>query len=214
MLRYKYLRPRYLLYRFRQNLDEASEVRRWERAGKPFPPPSFVKHRAVRRYRRRFHLHTLIETGTYTGGMVYAMQDEFDRIYTIELDDALFRAATERLAKFAHVTPLHGDSGEVLPRLLADISEPCVFWLDGHYSGEGTARGESDTPVLKELRAIFDHPIKNHVVLIDDVHCFTGENGYPTIDQLREIVKQAKPDWHFAVADGIIRAHPDPQQAN
>lgn len=208
MLRYRYLRPRYVLHRINKFVKEADELRRWKNRGKPLPAPHLVKQRTVQRYGKAFHLRTLIETGTYTGAMVFAMQDEFDRIYTIELDEGLGEAAQRGFAKFDHIEAIQGDSGDVLPQIMKRITEPCLFWLDGHYSGEGTARGGSDTPILRELESIFKHPIDGHVILIDDAHCFIGENDYPTIEELRRIALDSKPDWHFEVSDNIVRIHP------
>ena len=208
MLHYPYLRPRYVLYRINKLIKETLELRHWEKQGKPLPPPHLVKQRTVKSYGKTFHLHTLIETGTYTGAMVFAMQDEFAKIYTIELDENLSRAAQSGFAKFDHIEAIQGDSGEVLPQIMAHITEPCLFWLDGHYSGEGTAKGGSDTPILRELGCIFSHSVNGHVILIDDAHCFIGENDYPTIEELRRIALSNKPDWHFEVSDNIVRIHP------
>lgn len=208
MLRYRYLRPRYVLHRIKKAIKEAVELRRWEKQGKPLPPPHLVKQRIVKRYGKAFHLHTLIETGTYTGAMVFAMQDQFDKIYTIELDESLSRAAQRGFAKFEHIEAIQGDSGEVLPQIMAHITEPCLFWLDGHYSGEGTAKGLSDTPILRELGCILNHPVNRHVILIDDAHCFIGENDYPTIEELQRIALSNKPDCHFEVSDNIVIIHP------
>ena len=47
----------------------------------------------------------------------------------------------------------------------------------------------------------------NHVILIDDVKDFTGDNGYPTIEELRSFVLQYRPGWIFEVKNGIIRIH-------
>ncbi len=208
MRKHLYLRPRYIFYRIKKYLQEADELRRWERQGKPLPPPHLVKQRTVRSYGRTFDLHTLIETGTYTGAMVYAMQDDFDKIFTVELDENLFKAAQIGFSKFAHVQPVQGDSGDVLPQIMANINEPCLFWLDGHYSGDGTAKGRFDTPIVRELHCILDHPEPGHVILIDDAHCFVGENDYPTIEELRQLAIGKRPNWHFEVADNIVRIHP------
>lgn len=139
--------------------------------------------------------------------MVFAVEEYFDSIRTIELDADLSRAAQRRFAPTRHVEVFQGDSAVVMPRILAPIKEPALFWLDGHYSGEGTAKGASHTPIRSELECIFRHPVSGHVILIDDVHCFTGENDYPTIEELRRIAFEHKPEWHFEVRDNIVRIH-------
>ena len=58
----------------------------------------------------------------------------------------------------------------------AGVLEPvfmtALFWLDGHYSGGETAKGDADSPLREELEAIGRHPIKTHVIPIDDVRSF------------------------------------------
>ena len=71
------------------------------------------------------------------------------------------RAPSERAVPGGpHVTIFQGDSATVLPKLLATIQEPCLFWLDGHYSGGITALGKSITPILDELQTISPTPPK------------------------------------------------------
>jgi hypothetical protein len=80
---------------------------------------------------------------------------------------------------------LQGYSGNVIDRVMKEVSEPVLFWLDAHYSGGITTRGELNSPILAEPDIILAHPIKNHVILIDDARDFTGKGRYPTVPQLR-----------------------------
>jgi hypothetical protein len=136
--------------------------------------------------------------------MVFAQRYGFEAIYSIELDRALYEQAVERFRGFSHIEILQGDSGDVLPVLLAQFDRTCLFWLDGHYSGGGTARGESETPVMKELVAILAHPLQ-HVILIDDARLFTGHEGYPSIADLREWVARRRPEYTMTVEGDVIR---------
>jgi len=99
---------------------------------------------------------------------------------------------------------INGDSGEKIQSLLTEINEPCVFWLDGHYSGGITAKAEIDTPIMAELDAIFNHKILNHVILIDDARLFIGENDYPTINALTLYVKNKDKSKTISVENDII----------
>ena len=98
------------------------------------------------------------------------------------------------------------------PELLHDIHEPALFWLDGHYSGGFTARGDKETPVEAELRAILAHPVKGHVILIDDARCFTGVNDYPPISAMQRWVQEANAGYTCEVDTDIIRILPSPQR--
>jgi hypothetical protein len=177
----------------------------WRLAGKPVPPPHIVKQHIVLGYQRRHRLGTFIETGTYTGEMVAAVRPRFKRVISIELDQRLYEAARRRFAGDASVRLLRGDSGAVLPAVLSELREPAMFWLDGHYMGAGTGRGREESPLEHELRALLAHPVRGHVVLIDDARLCVGANGYPTVAELRALVIRERPGSSVQVDGDIIR---------
>lgn len=179
----------------------------WLRASVSGPPPALFKQYLVRAYGSRFGAETLVETGTYLGEMVEASASHFRNVYTIELDPSLHRRAVSRLGHLPNVTFLLGDSGSILSDVLRQVSGPAVFWLDGHYSGGVTARGEDDTPVLRELAQIFAANRSGDVLLIDDARCFDGRNDYPTIEALVHLLEQTL-GGVVNVADDVVRATP------
>jgi len=184
------------------------EARRaWEKQGRPSPPPHIIKEELIRDYAKSFNTRILIETGTYLGDMVHAMKKSFSRIVSFELDQTLATQARERFANDNHIEIVQGDSGKLLGEVLANINEPCLFWLDGHYSGGITAKGPLETPIKNELTAILSHPVDGHVILIDDARCFTGENDYPTINELQNFVAERKPNHKFSLEHDVIRIH-------
>lgn len=65
-----------------------------------------------------------IETGTFLGEMVSAMQLFFNKIYSIELSEELALKAKNHFSKLAHVQIILGDSSTLLPELLVKIMEP------------------------------------------------------------------------------------------
>ncbi len=199
------------LYDIVSDRRHQEELIAWIERFRPIPPPHLVKQAVVKEYAKRFSLETLVETGTYLGFMVRSTRDTFRRIYSIELQETLYRRAVRKFSRFPHVTILQGDSGEVLARLLETLDEPCLFWLDAHHSSGAafkTAKGNMLTPIVLELGHIFAHArAQDHVILIDDAREFTGMNDYPTIDQLRELVLRAKPEFILEVRDDIIRIH-------
>lgn len=179
----------------------------WVLKGRLLPPPGDVKEWVVVKYARKHRLQILIETGTFEGEMVEAMLKRFRVIHSIEIFEPLYLKSQNKFSGIKHINLHHGDSGSCLPKVLGSINEPALFWLDAHYSGDGTGRGNTDTPILKEIAHIFDHPVRNHVILIDDARLFLGENGYPSIEELRKFVGSRKPRSAFLVQDDIIRIH-------
>lgn len=196
-----------ILYDIVKRIREKKGLQDWERRGKIPPTPHLIKQEAVKEYARRFSIRTLVETGTYLGDMIDATKGEFNRIFSIELDKNLYERAKKKFSKFRHISIIQGDSGEVLPKILDDITQPCLFWLDGHYSGGITAKGDSVTPIMLELKYIFGHPSDRHIILIDDARLFIGKDGYPTLEEVRKFVAEIRPGWSFEVKDDIIRIH-------
>lgn len=190
-----------------RDLFHLRQITRWKKAGMPIPPPTGVKHKIVRSYASASGATTFIETGTLYGDMDFALRNQFKALYSIELSEPLWQRATRRLRGFPHIRILHGDSGELLPAILEELRDPAVFWLDGHFSGAFTARGDQDTPVVKELTAILGHRIRDHVVLIDDARHFNGVGDYPTLKELEELVVSHRPGLRFTVANDVIRIH-------
>lgn len=197
---------------FRSNLilsvRDKLKIISWRNAGGPNPPPNAVKRRIISSYASLLGAETFIETGTLYGDMDYAMKDRFKHIYSIELNEDLWRRAVHRFRHYGHIQILHGDSGEVLPRILRQVSTKCLFWLDGHYSGGITAKGLTETPIMQEIQAILQHPIKGHVLLIDDARCFDGTQDYPTLRELKDFIALHAPEYMFSTANDVIRIHP------
>lgn len=177
----------------------------WRLRGRPSPPPHVVKQRAILRDQRGGRFRTFIETGTFTGEMLAAMRPHFRELISIELSPSIYETARRRFSGDPGITLLLGDSGVVLPRVLESLDHPALFWLDGHYSVEGTGRAEIDTPVTQELAALLRHPVRGHVVLIDDARLFDGSAGYPTIADVRAWVERSRPGSAVTVDGDIIR---------
>ncbi len=174
----------------------------------PKLPTHPQKQAVIRQFAQRYDIQYLVETGTCHGDMVAAMQKEFKKIISIELAEQFYREVCQRFKGVPNVELIHGDSAKELPQIVARLDGPAIFWLDGHYSGGNTARGDKDTPVNEELRAIYQPGGPDHIALIDDARCFGTDPAYPSLDQLRELVQSLRPGWNFEVAGDSIRIFP------
>lgn len=161
---------------------------------------------SILEYKKKFDYEIFIETGTHKGNMVQAMKNRFKKIYSIELGDELYKKTKERFINDNHIVLFKGDSGIILPEILKIIGAPAIFWLDAHYSEGDTARGEIDTPIELELSAIFNHPIKNHVIMIDDARCFNGKDGYPTAGKIEKMA--ISHNYLFEMKNDNFRLYP------
>lgn len=172
-------------------IRERIKERSWLAAGRLGPPPHSVKYRNIMALADVFGATAFVETGTYFGDMVAKVLPRFDPIISIEVFPPLAQAARRRLAEAAHVTILEGDSAALLKEAISAIAGRIVFWLDGHYSGQGTGRTVSDTPISQEMEIIFSARVSqgfHDVVLIDDARCFDGTSGYPELKKFMSII--------------------------
>ena len=196
--------PQFILNILQKSYEKIQLIE-WHKNDCPVPPPHIVKQLTIQEYQKKSQYTVLVETGTYMGYMVEAQKKKFKKIISIELGIDLFNKAIKKFKNDKNVTIVHGDSGEVLPKILLKINEPAIFWLDGHYSGGITARGETDCPIFEELGAIFNSKKLNHIFLIDDARLFTGQEDYPTINKLTEYIKSKNEKYEVQVKDDIIR---------
>jgi hypothetical protein len=181
-----------------------TEYAKWEKQNRPIPPSHAVKKFTIREYQKKSGYNILVETGTYQGMMVFAQLNYFKNIYSIELAEYYYNRACKIFKKHNKVHLLQGDSSIELGNILKDLSEPVIFWLDGHYSGEKTAKGTTNCPIWAEIEHIVNHHFP-HIILIDDARCFIGENDYPTIEELRQYFMDKGICDSFEVKDDIIR---------
>lgn len=150
------------------------------------PVPHEYKSALIIKLAKRYGIKNLIETGTYQGKMVYALRHVFKKIYSIEIDKALFAGAVERFKHYPYIKIINGDSGVELKKILSGNKEKFIFWLDGHYSAGHTGKAELNTPVIKELETIFANNNK-HIIAIDDARLFNGKDDYPQYSTIKQL---------------------------
>lgn len=93
-----------------------------------------------------------IETGSHEGaGVNAAIQAGFPIIASIELYDEYYLQCAKRFASYPQVRISYGNSTQILWELIKDFNQPITFWLDAHYSGVGTAKGDRLSPILKNF---------------------------------------------------------------
>jgi len=144
-----------------------------------------------------------IETGTHLGeGVTKAINSGYSKIISIELDDKFYQHSTNMFSSNNNVSIVKGDSAIVLGDILKNVNEKATFWLDGHYSGAGTAFGKYQFPIIAELEHIKNHHINNHVILIDDIRCWKEFNEQLNLDLVISYVKSINESYTFYTTDG------------
>ena len=164
-----------------------------------------VKRGLIANIQKKSNFNTFIETGTYLGDTLDFFKNSFINLISIELSGEYYTKAVDRFKDIKNIKIINGDSGEKLSEILKTINEPCLFWLDGHYSSGDTARGEKDTPIYKEIRSILQNNPKNHTILIDDARLFIGRNDYPWLPKLKKYVdKLSNNNYQMSINNDII----------
>jgi hypothetical protein len=113
-----------------------------------------------------------VETGTYHGDTILEMSKYFDKSYTVELSNDLYDRFNKKDFDRNKITSLLGDSSKVLKDIILELKDNSIFFLDGHFSSCGTAKGEKDVPLLEEIRLINDFYKFKGIIIIDDLRLF------------------------------------------
>lgn len=180
-------------------------VRKWWAAGRPAPPPHDVKLAMILFLADRIQAEVLIETGSFRGDTVRALRGRFDLIASIEIAPLLWQPLQREFARDPKVRMILGNSAKELSKLLDEITQPTLFWLDAHYSG-GPTLGDGYVPIHAELDIISQHAPVKHAILIDDMRKFKGESGYPTTIEIVEYLRVK--NYEVFICDDILHAIP------
>ena len=175
------------------------------------PPKNVIKN-----LQRDFSIRTFVETGTFYGSTAIWASDHFDTVITIELDDRIYQTVSAEYRDVKNIRFVNGKSQTELQKVVqGTLDSDAVFWLDAHYSGEGTAGEDYECPLLDEIEAIgsFDH---NAFVFIDDARLFFSPpprphnpGEWPTIKQIFETFDSALgSEYYIAIVEDVIIAVP------
>lgn len=198
--------------------EAARFILEWAVSNEPRFPPDLLKRMGLVHCMVNRGYSCFVETGTYLGDTTDAIAALLKcRVFTIELDDELHRRACMRFAGNDRITCLHGDSATQLDTILQGLDQPALFWLDSHYAGEGTAHGDSVSPILAELeclrRARETRPylIDACSIYIDDMRLF-GVGDYPPLADLLRVVERDFPRHLRTIHNDAMRIVPKPSE--
>ena len=165
------------------------------------------KRNRIRKLKNKLEINCFVETGTFYGQTVNFAKDLFEEVYSIEIYSPLYEYNLESFKHVSNVNLLLGDSGTVFEKLLPKLENKCIFWLDGHYSGSGTGKGELVSPIIKEIRAIHKFHRSDNCILIDDYRLFGLESGYPSLEEVKFEILNINKNYIIEIDSDCIVAY-------
>jgi hypothetical protein len=193
-MNYRKIIPRFLI----KNINHLRQFFLWYKQGFLRNAPQLIKQNIFMKY--GILNAQWVETGTFFGDTTDFLIKNFPKVYSIEPSEYLFNYAYERFKSKKNVILFNSVSEKILSELLPSLSGDINFWLDGHYSGGITFKGNQDCPIKDELNQISKNlkKFKKVLILIDDIRCFMPNNEfkeYPSINDLVDWSRKNKFNW-------------------
>ena len=82
------------------------------------------------------------------------------------------RAQIYTKSKHDKINFILGDSSIVFVSLLPNITDKCIFFLDGHWSGGDTGHSNKDCPLYEEITHINNLFTNDAIIIVDDFRLF------------------------------------------
>ena len=111
-----------------------------------------------------------VETGTNKGETIFAVEDLFSELHTIEIKENLVQMF-KNTYKGNKINFIHGDSLVKLKELAPTLQSDTIFFLDAHWMTGNSGKGKRECPLYEEIEAI-SHFSKNAIIIIDDYRQF------------------------------------------
>jgi hypothetical protein len=157
-----------------------------------------------------YDIRRAVETGTWQGDSTARLAEIFSNVETIELDRRWYWRARRKFLFRRGIRVRRGSS----PNLLRPATQPTLYWLDAHWSGQGTAGEGHECPLLDEIRATSPGTPKD-CYLIDDARMFITSPGpphdpaqWPTLEDIRALLSELRPHHEMLVDDDVIVVRP------
>ena len=116
-----------------------------------------------------------VETGTFRGTTTKFLSRFGKSVSSLEPSTHFYRRAVERFKGNPAVLLYNASSEDGFEGVVSGLAGRVGFWLDGHYSGGATFKGDTECPVLNELEVIgrYAENFDDFYCFIDDLRCFS-----------------------------------------
>jgi hypothetical protein len=177
----------------REARSRLAAIRSLDRGRLHVPPPAAKRRHLLELFTTTGH-RLFVESGTYLGDTSAFFAPHADRVVSVEIDPDLAAKARARFAATPNVEIVLGDAQTAIPEILREHGAPAFVWLDGHYSGEGTGRGDSDEPAVDIIRRLGEiETVSGSTIVVDDLRTFGRVPGVPNLPDLVIAARSAFP---------------------
>ncbi len=191
-----------------RDLKAVSMYPLWVAQQKAAPDNHLHKVNRLKKIGKRYKCQTVIETGTFYGQTVNALRNTFDKVMSVEVYAPLYEYNEKQFSGIDNVKIFFGSSSQHLKDMLAQAEGKVLYWLDGHYSGQGTGMDAIECPIIEELTLIRSSNRTDDCILIDDKRLFGRDKDYPSLEQVRSLLLSINPNYIISFELDCIMALP------
>lgn len=168
----------------------------------PFNGDTFIQEEFLK-LKHRYELTTAVETGTCLGSTTLFLSNNFEKVYTVEVNEAYLSIAQQKFISHKNIEVFKGDSATILAYQLNKLSNRTIYFLDAHWGGQCPLKNELAAIANAGLRpviAIHDFQVPGELLLGFDSYngqLFTLEWIKPSLDLIyneRRIDDKKVPD--------------------
>lgn len=124
----------------------------------PFNEDKFVEKEFLL-LRDKYKIETVIETGTYEGRTTRWLAEHFNKIHTVEINEAYHNTALNYLSGLSNISMYLGNSVAALPLILPKCTDKTILFLDAHWGHYN--------PLLDELKVIAESKLRPVIIIHD-----------------------------------------------
>jgi hypothetical protein len=117
-----------------------------------------------------------VETETFRGDTIFALEPYFNKLYTIEFSEKYYNNTKNKYSG-SKINFILGDSAIVFESLLPNITDKCIFFLNGYWSSGYTGNSNQDCPFDEEITHINNLFKNDAIIIIDDFILFGLDNS-------------------------------------
>jgi hypothetical protein len=170
----------------------------------------------IKKYKKNNNV--FVETGTWRGdGITTALNLNFNLVLSCDIDSGnVINAKQNFLDKNVEIFNI--PSTEFLIKILPQIDQPALIWLDAHVMPDETGKVFSPNqlemanklnvevcPIMQELNAIFEYSKHKNTILIDDYHCFNSwEFNNLSEKTVKDYILSKNNTYNFLIEENIL----------